>query len=675
MNALSAIILDELRRQRALLGAAVVLGLLPLALPLLPRSATVTPAVLAVALAVSFALVASMVLGSGLLSRDLAEGRLGFYLRLPVSEAALWFGRLGAAVVCLLLLVIAVLTPTALVYGLLGEFPEASPLVTLSGGWLPHVDSLGVDLETEMRLARGLPIVAGGLVLLLLAGHVGGMALRRRDAWTLLAMGAAALSVMVIMQSIYGLLRADATTSAVKSLMVIGCGFVALVSLGGWMQLRRAGVDPARSHGILSLTLWPAMLLFSGAVAWNVSAILEPTLDDLDRILEVQPVGESWVKVSGRVEASGLLPTFVHDLESDRSYRLGSFLEVSPVLMTATSPRRLLWIRCERLLGDHENRDRSCSLWALDVEPARTEGANAQPYDMGIGFSPVSWPQQTMALEPSGRYLAVLHGGLATIVDLNERRVVRNERFSTRRPAATIHGIGDGHWFVNRLLNGPESEPRQRFHLSVAEGLEAIYPGPPDVAELESAADAVAHRTPRKRVVEHRREDGVIELINVERGSTEMTIDAPAEFFSDALVLEDGGVAFIEGAFRRDSREVALVVYDSTGERIGTLPFAGYAGYIGSQPSPGTLWLGVARSDHLDTSRRCGQGSRMLADFVDKAAVLVDLRTMTVLRTVEDVLPLNLDIEVGASGSDWLMGCDGWPQVITESGVRPVITR
>ena len=93
MRGMLAIFSRELAARREVLWLAAALGLLAVAIPLLPGLEGQRPEEIvsvtsgAVALLVGLLLAAAF--GVGLIGRDLSEGRLGFYFARPVSGIAI----------------------------------------------------------------------------------------------------------------------------------------------------------------------------------------------------------------------------------------------------------------------------------------------------------------------------------------------------------------------------------------------------------------------------------------------------------------------------------------------------------------------------------------------------------------------------------------------------------
>jgi hypothetical protein len=103
MNATVVIARRELAEKQFVLLAAIAFALLACLVPFVPgvhagqkREAIV---VVSTVLAVGFTLGLSTILGATIIGRDLSEGRLSFYFSRPIPAAAIWFGKLIAALV------------------------------------------------------------------------------------------------------------------------------------------------------------------------------------------------------------------------------------------------------------------------------------------------------------------------------------------------------------------------------------------------------------------------------------------------------------------------------------------------------------------------------------------------------------------------------------------------
>ena len=100
MSRLLAVAARELRERWLLFPAALVLGLIPLVLPAFGVEVERRDLPL-IGLAMAFMLgtSAAVVIGSTMLARDAANGRLGFLFSRPLSWPTIWGGKGLAAVV------------------------------------------------------------------------------------------------------------------------------------------------------------------------------------------------------------------------------------------------------------------------------------------------------------------------------------------------------------------------------------------------------------------------------------------------------------------------------------------------------------------------------------------------------------------------------------------------
>src|SRR5438270_7127618 len=103
MNATVAIARRELLEKRFVFLAAVAFAALAFVVPFVPgvhaeqkREAIV---VVSTILSVGFTLGLATILGATTIGRDLSEGRLSFYFTRPIPAAAIWSGKLIAAVI------------------------------------------------------------------------------------------------------------------------------------------------------------------------------------------------------------------------------------------------------------------------------------------------------------------------------------------------------------------------------------------------------------------------------------------------------------------------------------------------------------------------------------------------------------------------------------------------
>jgi hypothetical protein len=281
----------DLRAALPAATAALVAALLPWLAPLLPGVARqpaadvreVTAVILAALLGVALAAFA----GAGLAARDLAEGRMGFFLALPLRVRALWTGRLLAAAVLVYGGILAVVLPVAIA----GRWP-------LEWRVLPDPRLVSTTVSAE----RWLPplLLAGAPLLLLLVAHQLATALKSRSPWLLLDLATFAASG-VALTTAAGRLRA-ANASIELTILVVAVFAAALVALAfaGAVGLRRGGVLLSRVHRAQALCAMLGLGATSLAALTAAHWVLDVDASDLRAVrgAVAAPVGP-WIAVRG----------------------------------------------------------------------------------------------------------------------------------------------------------------------------------------------------------------------------------------------------------------------------------------------------------------------------------------------------------------------------------------
>ena len=310
MGGILAVAARELNERWTVLIAAMVAGLVALLVPLFSslgrHDARDARELAAVIFAAVFAFGLAIVVGSGMINRELVERRHGFFFSRPLSAGAIWGGKLLA---CWLLAVasgLVVLLPTAAVsrgVPLLGSvFPFGGAAATLGGA-------------------------AGAILVVALFAHAFTLMVRSHVPWLLaldavLAVGVAT-TIALVLRSLVIAYALDALTCAAVTVAV--CLLVAPLA-GGFVQVSLGRTDIQRGHRVMSVTLWGilgvAALLLFGYSHW-VQAVSLSELTTLDSAT-CAPKGE-WAFVTGRAQGRGdYEPSFLVDTASGRAVRLGA---------------------------------------------------------------------------------------------------------------------------------------------------------------------------------------------------------------------------------------------------------------------------------------------------------------------------------------------------------------
>lgn len=384
MTGAVAVLRREISERRLLFAGAAMLGLLPLAAPLLPGGYAELRGDMALFLGRILSGVLALVLGATVVSRDLAEGRLGFYFSRPLAGGALWTGKFAGAALL------------ACACGLLAAIP----------GWLA-AGAPADSFDLGRLFSWGLAVLS-----LLFLAHAAGVLLRERSAWLLLDFLAACAVLMLI-----GAARTSSRitgTGIFEQILVPGTAFAAAVLAGASaVQLLAGRTDLRRSRRLLSLCLWPPLLAGAAALAAYSYRAVQAEPQDLvqAKAMVAAPAGP-WVAVTGPV--AGLpdyQPGLLIDTRSGRSVLLPETIAYigqwhSPPAFSADG-RRAVWTA---------GNTRQYTVLSLDLDRP-----GAKPVVLpvtGDGFSP------RLSLSPDGRYLAQINDGRLTVDDLAAGRLV-----------------------------------------------------------------------------------------------------------------------------------------------------------------------------------------------------------------------------------------------------------
>ena len=307
MSAVLAIALREVRERRFLLAAAAALGLLAwiLSTPAWTRGLGES---LALLLFMAFPTAVALAVGSSIIGRDLALGRLSFYFSRPLSAPALWAGKFlgGAALV-------------------LGTFFCCLIPFTLTTG--------GIAREA----AAGWSVFLLGLMAL---AHVT-TAMYRSGSWLFaLDLGLGVLFVAVFGAQLRHLVSAGAGRLLFDfgQLQPLGgvLGVALIVATAGMLaaaaaQLARGRADAHRGHVALSAVVWTLALAGLGVLALWSTWVLRVTPVDVGGVGHppfAAPRGSAlFFKGAGHGRA-GFSPIFLMYGQS------GSYVRLPPERMT-----------------------------------------------------------------------------------------------------------------------------------------------------------------------------------------------------------------------------------------------------------------------------------------------------------------------------------------------------
>jgi hypothetical protein len=312
VRGLMAIAAREVSERAALLGLAAMLAVVPF---VAPRFGIDRP-MLGVFLGAVIVFTSALLTGASVIARDLAEGRLGFFLARPLPWWSIWGGKLLAALVLTFAAGLIVLGPSA-----------------LGGEWqLPAG-------------GRWVTIVAPALFALIGIANALAVAYRARSAWFALdlamagALGWAVVhTARVLMDS--GVFPFDSLSPALWLL-------AAAVTIASAAQVAEGRADIRRGHRILSIVVWslltPAVLAYTAWGAW----IGRFAPADFRTVVSAWPSSNgSWIAVAGRTRwprPETFTPTMLMDAAGQRFLRVGGGPWVrGPVF--SEDVRRAVWV-------------------------------------------------------------------------------------------------------------------------------------------------------------------------------------------------------------------------------------------------------------------------------------------------------------------------------------------
>ena len=412
MRGLLAVAAMALKKRWSVLVAAFVAGLLALAVPFFSalgrHDVREARDLAALIFAAAFACGVAVVIGGGMITRELAERRHGFLFARPLSGGAIWGGNVLA---CWLLAVgsgLAVLLPAA--------------AVSRGGHLLGAVSRYG-------DVAATLGIAMAAVLGLILYAHAVALMVRSRTPWLLALDAVLAVAVAtagaLALRSLFLAYALDALTYAGAAIAV-----ATLVAplIAGFAQVSRGRTDSRRGHQALSTTLWSILgvtaLLVAGYARW-VQAV---GMDDLTRLYDVlcAPKG-NWTFVAGQARGRGdFVAWFLVDTASGRTVRVGGAGKWWLEPAFSEDGTRAVWLSPPVSAGGS-----SRTVLTLDLTVA-----GSQPVTTPINI--VERRAQVLGLSPDGRRIAVREGGTVSVLDLLSGNVVAAARLPVAPGAVKV---------------------------------------------------------------------------------------------------------------------------------------------------------------------------------------------------------------------------------------------
>lgn len=560
----------ELVGRRNVFLAAVVASALPFAAALAPwvgvADGAEARAVVALTLALAFALGAAIVHGATMIGRDLAERRIGFYFSRPLSGLAIWGGKTIAGVLLFALPPVLVLLPAVI------------------AGW-PG------DILSALGSAQGAAAVLAGGAFLLAAAHAAGIAVRSRSPWIAADVAALAMTVLAVWYAV-GTLVAEAALTPFRWLVVALVTIVFLsVHFAGAVQVCVGRTDSRRGHRALSLVLWGALLSAATLAVAFCRWVVDVTPAHLTAIQEVMiaPSGGAAL-VGGPARHRGDYHAFfLLDTETGRFVRVGP--GGARILATYSADGQILVARSQ-------NAGRKTELTEIFLGRVGPEGPTLRPTSIAL---PTAWVR--LVASPSGSRIATFSTGTLSVWQASGGRLLASTRLADTSGVVRTLFVSEG---VVRTYRFVPAVPDGNAGDVVIDEFDVDSRSADSVGRISGAwrfdlmfADADAKG---ERLLWHSRSDAGTELVVLDARSGARLFGLGAEGpkeHATGMFLANGGVATAQTR----QGEGSLRIFGAEGELLREVSLGPASGAtLGGQPIPGSLLVGVSAGETRESS-------------------------------------------------------------------------
>ena len=530
MTRAMAIAAREIRERKFVFLMAALAALIPFMAALLPATKQSDPltviVVTSMVVAIGVTLGLSVVLGGSIVSRELAERRLSFYLSKPVSAAAIWFGKLTGAIVIAGVAFAIIFLPSFLV---------------AYSAWTP---TWNVPVELFVAL------VLGAAASLLLISHTLSTMVRSRSPLIALDFALLATTVFAMWLLVRPLIVNFAFTLAMAIVAgVVAAALMAIVAAGAW-QISRGRTDIKRSHRELSRFLWITVAVIVAIAAAYVGWVFSAGPEDLmNREVLGNPRGD-WMLVTGTLLDRGdYSPTFLVNVANGESRRFPGprwswreFTHRGDAVIVVSAESK----------NGHVSTRGEIHVQTLDSPPART----------GTGIEASIW--SGIVLSDDLRRMAVIDSGILTVYDLGSKAILGSVRLPLVQDASIFFVSPDVvRVYANRWGNGAENLRELRIlEFDVAarrlQQTGQFTTNTPSLVSQVSADGSV--------IVMNRRgpADGArVVILDGRTASQTGVIDAPPSA-SLARPLSNGWIAFVQST----NNAAVLRIFDSHGNPV-----------------------------------------------------------------------------------------------------------
>lgn len=578
MRKLLAVAARELRERWLLFPGALASGFFPLVLPAFgvkPADAQFVGLFGAVCLGAA----AAVVIGSSMLARDAANGRLGFLFSRPVPWPAIWAGKWAAALV----LVAAT--------GILAAIPwmAAFPL-SLQG------DRHGDSWLRAMLDGPGVAFLLAIVVFTVGLANFAATLYRSRSPWVaadlaLLLATFWATRRYVAPLWLYGVVEARNEWNHALALAPLTLGLLA----GSVAQVAVGRTDVRRAHRALSLGFWGAvgLTLASAAGYWAWVRSAGPA-DVNVHGLACDPAGR-WVYAggSGRHHGGWYPHRFLIDTTSGRYAA-----RLDPLQDRPYESFGALFSADGRTAALPHDDGRGSAIALYDISggtPRRTEVA--------LESSPPPTWATAFALSPAATSVFVVHESGASLYALPSGRRVATTTIGPGWRPADLRFLAEGEaraWLVPWTDIGPALERAEMRVVDLAaDGRSRASTFPIARAfDRTTAWRGVSADIAGRRLLTR---DGGVRLRDGATGDLVATL-AEREDWTSTLFLADGRVVVGTGwnATATSPPRVGLGVYDPQGTKLGeaALDLWPWGLSVGPEVAPGRVLVSTFRTPH-----------------------------------------------------------------------------
>jgi ABC-type transport system involved in multi-copper enzyme maturation permease subunit len=399
----------ELTEKRFVLLTAIAFAMLALIVPFVPgvHSGERRNAIALASLIFSTGFTGGLaaILGASIIGRELSDGRLSFYFSKPVSAASIWFGKLIAATL-LIVVSFAIIVSPAFFAGITGVIRT----------WT----NLGDSLPT-------IRIILAAAAVLFLLGHVIGTFVRSRSAWLVFDFIAATVCGIAIWMIGRSLLLGYAIELTRRIWLILGIFAAVAIIAGGFWQVARGRTDRKRSHVELSRFLWIALgcalLVLTGFAAWVTSVGFS---DLIPESVDHSAKG-TWAVISGTGKHRwDYRASFLYNVRDSHAERIPFALGPWTSTEFSGDEQTVVWV------------SRTPASPSAELYVARLNSPNPRGTATGISFT------GNFSVSEDGSRAAVSEfGNLVTVYDLTSRASLGSVRVPNARRINSLFVTND----------------------------------------------------------------------------------------------------------------------------------------------------------------------------------------------------------------------------------------